>query len=124
MAHFKIAGMVIGSAGRRPKTRLYPFEVRAPFAATRGKIVMDIKGCNFCTLCERRCPTGAIKVLKEEKTWQIDRFRCIVCGACVASCMRKCPTMGNMYTAPATEKQVEVFHQEAAPAAASGQPKA
>ena len=98
-------GMVLRSAVKGPSTRRFPAEIRPAFAATRGHIAMDIAKCNFCTLCQMRCPTGAITVNKQEKTWQIDRMRCILCMACVSACTRKCPTMDSSYAPPVTERR-------------------
>jgi len=110
-------GMVLRSAATRPATRRFPAEIRPAFAATRGRITMDISKCNFCTLCQLRCPTGAILVNKQEKTWQIDRMRCILCAACVAVCTRKCPTMETGYAPPVSERRESLvrFTQAAAP---------
>lgn len=112
MAHMKFSGVVVRSAVSRPATRLYPFEKREDFAATRGRIVMDPGECNFCTLCQMKCPAGAISVNRDQKTWQINRFRCILCGACVGACMRKVPKFETAYAAPAAAKQVETYRQE------------
>ena len=98
-------GMVLRSAAKKPATRLFPAEIRPAYAATRGHVAMDIAKCNFCTLCQLRCPTGAIVVNKQEKTWQIDRMRCILCTACVGACTRKCPTMETSYAPPVGERR-------------------
>ena len=98
-------GMVLRAAASKPSTRRFPAEIRPAFAATRGHITMDIAKCNFCTLCQMRCPTGAIVVNKQEKTWQIDRMRCILCMACVGACTRKSPTMETGYAPPVTERR-------------------
>ncbi len=110
-------GMVLRSAATGPATRRFPAEIRQPFAATRGRITMEISKCNFCTLCQLRCPTGAIVVNKQEKTWQIDRMRCILCTACVGACVRKCPSMETGYAPPVSERRESLvrFTQSVAP---------
>jgi len=79
----------------RPATRRYPAEVRPRFEGARGKIVFDLETCNFCTLCARRCPTLAITVSREERTWSIEHLNCIACNACVEVCAKKSLTMSK-----------------------------
>jgi len=120
MAYLKMSGFVSANVVRKPATRLYPFVIRPPIKNTRGKIVMDIKGCNYCTLCARKCPTGAITVSKEGKFWQIDRFLCILCGACVSNCMRHCPSMAETHASPTVDNAVEVFKFDGPPEESKG----
>ena len=54
--------------------------------------------------CQRKCPTQAICVEPKEKTWQIDRLRCIVCNCCVEVCPTKCLAMDTQYTAAMTTR--------------------
>jgi formate hydrogenlyase subunit 6/NADH:ubiquinone oxidoreductase subunit I len=41
-------------------------------------------GCIGCKMCEKKCPTQAIKV--DSFLASIDYNKCIVCGACVSVC--------------------------------------
>jgi formate hydrogenlyase subunit 6/NADH:ubiquinone oxidoreductase subunit I len=84
----------------KPATRLYPFEKREPFEATRGHIDMDPNVCIYCGICAKRCPTNAISVTKEPKDWTVDPYQCIVCNYCVEVCPKKCITMHRQYTTP------------------------
>lgn len=113
MPEMRATDLIFRSMFSKPATRLYPIERREPFPATRGRIVPYLQWCNSCTLCEMRCPTGAIRVDRDAKTWQIDRFRCILCGACATSCMKRCLAMDGAHAAPEQQKGVEVFSRPA-----------
>jgi ech hydrogenase subunit F len=73
---------------------------------TKGHVSNEIKDCIFCGICEKRCPTHAITVSKEDESWTIDNFACIQCISCVRSCPKKCLVMEPDYTKPAAEKSV------------------
>jgi ech hydrogenase subunit F len=119
MAHLTIGKVIARSALSKYATRLYPFEKRAAYAATRGHIENDINACNLCSLCQKKCPTHAILVNRTEKTWSIDRMKCIQCSACVDACPKKCLTMESTYSPAAPTKELFVMKQDskAAPAA-------
>ena len=89
--------------------KMYPAQEPVFFERTRGRIEMEPSKCIVCTLCAKRCPTGAIVVDKEKNIWQLDRFKCILCGACVEGCKPKTLTMANHYTGPAVKNQIESF---------------
>jgi formate hydrogenlyase subunit 6/NADH:ubiquinone oxidoreductase subunit I len=57
----------------------------------------------------RKCPSQALVVNKEAKTWQIDRLRCVVCNSCVDTCPVKCLFMDTQYSAPVTARGVETI---------------
>jgi ech hydrogenase subunit F len=72
----------------RPATRNYPIEVREPFPGARGTLEFDLDSCIFCMLCARKCPTGAITCVRDERYFAIDQLNCIACGICVDVCSR------------------------------------
>lgn len=103
--------LLMKSLFNKPVTRMYPV-VKQPYdQSSRGHIINDMMLCNFCTLCEKRCPTGAIKVKRNEKTWIIDPLQCITCQHCIDGCAQKSLSMRNEYTAPvgAGEKKLAVL---------------
>jgi formate hydrogenlyase subunit 6/NADH:ubiquinone oxidoreductase subunit I len=86
----------------RPATRLYPRERREPFAGARGQLDIDADACSYCSVCEKRCPTGAITVTrKPEKSWTLRPHQCILCGYCIEACPKGCLRMDRNHRAPA-----------------------
>lgn len=95
-----LSPMSVKNLFRKPATRLYPKTPYRALPATRGSIRLDYEGCNFCTLCAKRCPSNAIEVDRPGKSWTIDRLRCIVCGYCVEVCAKNCLILDEHYTPP------------------------
>jgi ech hydrogenase subunit F len=93
----------------KPACKMYPAEPPVFYERTRGRIEMEAGRCIVCTLCAKKCPTGAIAVDKEKNTWTLDRFLCIVCGACAEGCKPGALKMVNSYTGPAPARSVEVL---------------
>jgi len=110
MSFFKIAGTVLKSLFSKPFTVGYPFEPRVYIPGTRGSIAITIADCIFCGICQRKCPTAAITVAREQKAWEIDRFRCVACNACVEGCPKKCLAMNTAYSPVSNEKGTELYH--------------
>ena len=79
----------------RPATRRYPYEIRERFEGARGTIEFDVETCNYCMLCMRRCPSAAITVSREERTWSIEQLPCIACNVCVEVCAKKSLSMST-----------------------------
>lgn len=87
---------------RRPVTRLYPRERRTPYAATRGRLEMNPDTCSYCSVCEKRCPTGAITVTrKPDKSWVLRPHQCILCGYCIEACPKDSLRMETDHRPPA-----------------------
>ncbi|MGI6449716.1 MAG: 4Fe-4S dicluster domain-containing protein [Desulfitobacteriia bacterium] len=104
MAFSVIGKTIMKSLFGKPATAMYPVVKNEFYPNTRGNIQNDINLCNYCGLCDRRCPAGAINVSKPERKWEIDRTRCIVCNYCVQVCARKALSTGRHYTTPMTDK--------------------
>ncbi len=103
----------------KPATEKYPFEERKFADRYRGKVDIKIDDCLMCGLCARKCPSGAITVNRETKTWTIDRMGCVQCSNCVNSCPKKCLTMEQHYSQPSATKTVDSYVQPAKEEAAS-----
>lgn len=89
--------------------KMYPLREPVFYERTRGRIEIDPSKCTVCTLCAKRCPTGAVFVDRKENRWQIDRFKCILCNACTEACKAKALTMVKHYTGPMTRNQIEIY---------------
>jgi formate hydrogenlyase subunit 6/NADH:ubiquinone oxidoreductase subunit I len=112
MAQMSFGKVISRSVLSRPATRLYPFEKRPFYKATRGAVGIDVEKCIMCSICQKRCPTDAITVTKANKDWQINRLRCISCGACVDACPKKCLWLENAYSPAVVLKGPDdKFHQ-------------
>lgn len=57
----------------------------AHYCAGLTKYKIDPEKCKGCTMCAKKCPTGAISGDKKQPH-VIDRNMCIGCGSCVATC--------------------------------------
>jgi len=106
---FHLAKIALKSLFSKPATRRYPFEVREAYKHTRGQIAIEINQCIYCGICQRKCPTAALAVDRQAKSWTIDRLRCISCRACVGVCPKSCLTMKNSYTKPSLNRRKETF---------------
>ena len=104
MSFFRMSKTLLKNLFHGPYTTLYPIKQKEKYEHTRGKIEITIDDCIFCGMCERRCPTGAIKVDKSKTSWSIERFQCIQCNYCGEVCPKKCLTMDNQYTTPSYNK--------------------
>jgi len=109
MQFFVMAKTVLKSLFGKPATVKYPFGPKVLSESARGSIVIDISKCIFCGICQKKCPTGAIAVVREEKTWNIARLKCITCGYCVEVCPKKCLQMSSQYTEPMLTRHEDTY---------------
>ncbi len=109
MGLFTFAKTVTATLMRKPATLNYPARPAKKYDLSRGHLTIDVEACKWCGLCSRRCPTQAIEVDRKGKTWEIDRFRCVVCNSCVEICPAHCLVMESTYLPPATEGVRELF---------------
>ena len=109
MGYFQMSKLALKWALTKPPTSRYPFEPRIPLAGSRGQLVFTKDSCVYCTVCAKKCPTGALLVNRAQKKWAIDRFRCIHCGYCVELCPKKSLALSTNHASPAVTKDRE-FH--------------
>lgn len=77
---------------KKPATVDYPREGKAMPQGFRGELKFFPEKCIGCKMCMRDCPTGAIEIVKvgdKEFEAHINLGRCIYCGQCVDSCLKK-----------------------------------
>lgn len=109
MSYFGMTKLTLPWAFRRPATRPYPFEPRRVIPRSRGLLVFAKENCIYCSVCRKKCPTGAIGVNRNQKKWAIDRLRCISCGYCVEACPKDCLGLSTDLAAPTLTKDREVY---------------
>ena len=90
-------------------TTTWPATPYVPVAGARGSLRFASETCNYCTLCALKCPTGAIQVDRVKKAWVLDRFKCIVCAACVDACVKNALACDPEFAAPCSDHVIEVY---------------
>jgi len=107
MPYFEMSRLALKWALTKPPTSRYPFEPRRPIPGSRGQLVFTKDNCVYCTVCAKKCPTGALLVNRAQKKWAIDRLRCISCGYCVDVCPKKSLSLSTQHGHPAVTKDRE-----------------
>jgi formate hydrogenlyase subunit 6/NADH:ubiquinone oxidoreductase subunit I len=108
MAYFAMSKLALKWAMSKPATSRYPFVPRRALAGSRGRLVFTKDHCVYCTVCAKKCPTGALIVNRAQKKWAIDRLLCISCGYCVELCPKKSLALSTAHGVPAVTKDWEV----------------
>ena len=109
MAIMDFTRIAIKNLFSKPVTSQYPAVPKQYPEKSRGHIEINIDECILCGICSRKCMSSAITIDKENKSWSIERMGCVQCQACVNACPKKCLSMVEGYTAPASEKIVDTF---------------
>jgi len=112
MPYFRMAKLALKWAVRQPATYRYPFAPRQVIALSRGTLVFAKDKCVCCTVCRKKCPTGAIGVNRTQKKWAIDRLRCISCGYCVEVCPKGALSLSTNHGIPTVTKDREIYKVE------------
>jgi len=105
----KMFGTVIKNLFKKSACDMYPVKQPQIYENTRGHIGIDAPECILCSLCAKKCPTHALAVDREARTWAIERGKCILCNRCVEVCPKKCLMMEQKYSAPMAEQKAEVI---------------
>jgi len=71
----------------------------------KGKHIWEEKMCIYCFQCQAQCPTKAIHIDKEKKTYTVDLGRCIFCGLCEEVCPTGAIRLGKKYELAVTKKE-------------------
>ncbi|MDR2714394.1 MAG: 4Fe-4S binding protein [Coriobacteriales bacterium] len=108
MGSFHLTKMSFKNLFSKPATKLYPIEPPVYTPMTKGRVVVDMKECTLCSVCEKKCPSSAITVDKPGETWTLNPFACVQCYACVRVCPKDCLTMLADYTPSATKKSLVI----------------
>jgi len=53
---------------------------------TLTKVLIDPEKCKQCGICQKSCPTNAIKGEVRKGPYEIDQSKCIKCGVCITKC--------------------------------------
>ncbi len=97
---------------KKPATTTWPATPYVPVEGARGSLRFSTETCTYCSLCALKCPTGAISVDRVKKAWVLDRFKCIVCAACVDACQKCALVTDPNFAAPSQEHVVELYRVE------------
>lgn len=109
MGYFEMSKLALKWALKKPPTSQYPFEPRLALAGSRGKLMFTKETCVYCNVCAKKCPTGALAVVRADKKWAIDRLRCISCGACVEACPKDSLALATDHGTPTVAREREYF---------------
>jgi formate hydrogenlyase subunit 6/NADH:ubiquinone oxidoreductase subunit I len=88
----KIASLLLRSLFKKPATVDYPLSKPPMPEGFRGKLKFHAQLCIGCKMCMRDCPAGAIEINKladGKFEARVDLGRCIYCGQCADSCLKK-----------------------------------
>lgn len=107
----KFTKIALGNLFSKPATTQYPFVKKDYPERYRGKVTINIDDCIMCGMCERKCPSSAIKVDRNTRTWSINRMSCVQCANCANNCPKKCLTMEPQYSEPENIKTIDSYVQ-------------
>jgi formate hydrogenlyase subunit 6/NADH:ubiquinone oxidoreductase subunit I len=109
MGYFEMSKLALKWAFTKPPTSQYPFAPRQMLAGSRGKLTFNRESCVYCNVCAKKCPTGALVVIRAQKKWAIDRLLCISCGYCVEACPKDSLALATEHSTPTVTRDREFF---------------
>ena len=109
MPFFQMSRLALKWALTKPPTTRYPFAPRLPIAGSRGQLIITNDNCVYCTVCAKRCPTGALKVDRAQKKLILERLRCISCARCVEICPKDSLSLSTSHGFPSTTRDSETY---------------
>jgi ech hydrogenase subunit F len=95
-----------------PVTTRYPHGPADIPEGNRGRVDWDMGPCTLCGLCQKRCPTLAVKVDRKAGTIALEVFRCISCGVCIEACPQDAIAISTECSQPGYSKDVRTYKKE------------
>lgn len=131
---FPFIGTAIKAFFSKPSTEMYPFIKKDTPEGYRGKINYCPENCSACGMCIRVCASGAIEMIRGEKTEEGEPITmnfnlnsCTFCQLCSDFCPKKAIELTKEYSMVATNKEDLIvsgsFVKKAPQKAASTAPK-
>jgi len=112
MSYFSMSKLALKWVFTTPATTSYPFEPRIEIDGSRGWLVFTDDDCVYCNVCAKKCPTGALQVIRAEKTVTLDRLSCITCGCCVEVCPKDSLKLSSGHGTPQVTKGRESYQRK------------
>jgi len=101
---------VITSLLKKPFTTKYPKEkLKVPKRFRTRMHNWSREKCIWCKLCERSCPTEAITIDKNKKTYQVNLSKCIFCKVCEEVCPTDAINLSGKVVESDERKQILLF---------------
>jgi len=112
MSYFSMSKLALKWVFNTPATTSYPFEPRIELDGSRGWLVFTEDDCVYCNVCAKKCPTGALQIIRAEKTLTLDRLSCITCGYCVEVCPKDSLSLSSGHGTPQVTKGRETYKRK------------
>ncbi len=99
---------VLKHSFKKRVTLEYPEIKRILPKTFRGKPVWSGEKCIACKICERVCPSAAVKIEKNGESihYKIDLSRCIMCGNCMYHCPKEAIKLTEEYELAVSNKNM------------------